>query len=395
MNSRSLTIVADAHIWGVVSAFASLPGFDVDLRVMENHEITNEALKDADILLTRSSTRVNADLLEGTPIRFAATATIGDDHYDKAWLEANGIQWANAAGSSTGSVLEYMITALLELHGRGHIFIPDTTLGIIGAGRIGGALATLCQTMGMATLLNDPPREREEGSDCFSPMDELLSDADVITLHTPLLREGMDKTFHLIDAALLSRFRGRGIINAARGGCVDNDALADWLDESGERFAVIDCWEGEPLVSRRLLGNPQVVLATPHIAGHSLDGKAANTQYAYHALCSYLGIEPEWSMALLLPADDDVEVAACSEDVWRCMHSLASALYPMMQDVEAMRGWLTCSDDALAKAFASYRRHYPVRRSWVHSRLSVAEGEVPALFEVLVHGMQSHLVGSR
>lgn len=398
MKHRSLKIVADAHIWSVQSAFTSIPGFEVDLQALESREITNKALKNADILLTRSSTRVNADLLKGTSVRFAATATIGDDHYDKAWLDANGIDWANAAGSSTGSVIEYMLTALLELHHQQRIFIPQTRLGIIGVGRIGGALATVSEAMGVSPLLNDPPRARVEGEASFASIDDLLQEADVITLHTPLIREGVDQTYHLIDAAFLSRFRGRGIINAARGGCIDNEALADWLDGDSGRYALLDCWEGEPHISKRLLIHPQVVIATPHVAGHSLDGKAANTQYIYDALCQHLGIEPFWRMEEMLPATDPLKLP-CHGDTWSDIHAIASTLYPIMRDVVEMRSWASLSEEKSAKAFAAYRRHYPERRSWAKvdiqmESIKLESGAVPPLFKKVIHLMCSHLLGS-
>ncbi len=394
MNRAPLKIVADAHIWGVESAFSSLPGIDVDLRVLECRQISHDLLKDVDILLTRSSTQVDENLLKGTSVRFVATATIGDDHYDKRWLEANRIEWANAAGSSTGSVIEYMMVALLELHIRKLISIPDMTLGIVGVGRIGGRLATVCESLGVKLLLLDPPRERIESDRAFSSLDRVLREADVITLHTPLIRQGTDKTFHLIDADFLSRFCGRGIINAARGGCVDNDALADWLDGDMERFAILDCWEGEPMVSRRLLAHPQLVIATPHIAGHSLDGKAANTQYVYDALCHYLGVKPEWNIDMVLPPNPTVEVTGCSMDFWSDAHAAATALYPIMHDVDKMRSWTELSDVALAGAFTEYRRHYPVRRSWNHVDVKVPAGKLSEHFEMLIHVMRSHLLGS-
>ncbi len=393
MKKRELHIVADAHIWGVASAFSSIPGFDVDLCVLENREITHEALKDAEILLTRSSTRVDAALLEGTPVRFAATATIGDDHYDKAWLLANGITWATAAGSSTGSVIEYMITALLELHMRRLISIPATTLGIVGVGRIGSTLAKVCAAMGMNLLLNDPPRERLETDVGFSSVDQLLEEADLVTLHTPLIHDGEDKTAHLVDAEFLAAFRGKGIINAARGVCVDNEALADWLDCSSDRFAVLDCWEGEPNISRRLLAHPQMVIATPHIAGHSLDGKAANTQYIYNALCRYLETEPAWRMACELPAVEDLYEIGCSGDLWSDLHAMATTLYPIMRDDAEMRRWSALSDCGLARAFASFRRHYPVRRAWDQICMKMQNGNES--LAVMAHQMGMHVLGCR
>jgi len=375
LKERKLKIVADAHIWGVYAAFSSLPGFNVDLQVVENSAITQAILLDADILLTRSSTKVNAELLEGTSVRFAATATIGDDHYDKPWLEGAGITWANAAGSSTGSVIEYMMASLLELHVRRLISIPDSTLGIVGVGRIGSLLSSVCEKLGMNLLYNDPPRERIEGDGKFASMQRLLAEADVVTLHTPLLRDGDDKTFHLIDSEWFSAFKGQGVINAARGGCVDNSALLNWLDGDVERFAVLDCWEGEPNVSKALLAHPQLVIATPHIAGHSLDGKAANTQYVYSALCRYLGVEPVWSMREALPVTHQIRRVTTEKGPWQSLHRLATTLYPIMQDDHEMRGWLVQPDENLAGSFSFFRRNYPVRRAWGEEQVEMANAD--------------------
>jgi len=241
--SPTLNIIADAHIWGVESAFSALPGFDVNLQILENKHITSDTVHNADILLTRSSTRVNAALLQDSSVRFAGTATIGDDHYDKTWLDTHSIAWANAAGSSTDSVIEYMITALLDLHMRGLISIPDTCIGIIGVGRIGSKLAGICKNLGMKVLCNDPPRARMENAAFFCPLDQLLEQVDILTLHTPLLHDGVDCTFHLLGSEQLARFKGKGIINAGRGACVDNPALCNWLYDGADRFAVLDCWE--------------------------------------------------------------------------------------------------------------------------------------------------------
>jgi len=364
VNGR-LSIVADAHIWGVESAFSSLPGFDVSLRTLEHGNIRREALMHADILLTRSSTRVNAELLEGTPVRFAATATIGDDHYDKVWLDEQGMAYANAAGSSTGSVIEYMIAALLEMHVREHIHIPGTCIGIIGAGRIGGGFEDVCRKLGMKVLINDPPRARQEGARGFSELDELLAKADVISLHTPLTRDGSDPTSHLINKAALDRFQGHGIINAGRGGVVDNEALADWLDASAERFALLDCWENEPDISHRLLTHPCVTLATPHIAGHSLDGKAANTQFVYNALCRYLGVDPVWNMHdHLPPSKGRPHQVPTGPDIWENLHQAVSRLYDIAEDDRQLRATSTLEGVEKTRAFTHLRRHYPIRRTW-------------------------------
>jgi len=377
--SAKLNIIADAHIWAVESAFSKLPGFDVDLTVRETSLITPDAVHLADILLTRSSTRVNADLLDGSSVRFAGTATIGDDHYDKAWLDAHHIGWANAAGSSTDSVIEYMITALLELHTRGLINIPDTTIGIIGVGRIGGKLAGLCKAMGMTVLRNDPPRARAEGADGFVSLDHVLEHADILTLHTPLIRDGMDCTVQLLGDKHLARFRGHGIINAGRGACIDNLALADWLDEDSKRFAVLDCWEREPSPDKRLLSHPGMAVATPHIAGHSIDGKAANTLFLYNALCAFLHIDPIWDMHDHLPAPSLTHTIQAAGDCWHQLHAAAAWLYPLHEDDDTMKSWPDLTHSELPNAFTGYRRHYPERRGWQYTPIHFAHADADTL----------------
>ncbi len=363
--SEQLRIVADAHIWGVESAFSSLPGHRVELKVLECRDIRREVLSEADILLTRSSLRVDAALLASTAVRFVGTATIGDDHLDKPWLREHGIATANAAGSSTGSVLEYMLAALLDLHVRRRLFLPRLRLGVIGVGRIGSAVAAAAAGLGAEVMLNDPPRAEAEGAADFVDLETLMACSDVLTLHTPLTRTGPHSTWHLIGERELARFGGCGLINAARGGVVDNRALATWLDADAGRFAVLDCWEHEPDISERLLAHPQVVLATPHIAGHSLDGKAANTQFVYDALCRHLGVEPEWDMRDHLPPP---EVAAleipADGDAWLSLHRAVSSLYDIRADDARLRALGALPAAERRAAFVRLRRFYPVRRAW-------------------------------
>jgi len=378
MNT-DLNIVADAHIWAVESAFSELPGFDVHLQILENKQITPDTVHDADILLTRSSTRVNAGLLQTSSVRFAGTATIGDDHYDKDWLDAHAIAWANAAGSSTDSVLEYMLTALLELHVRGFINIPDTCIGVIGAGRIGGKLASQCEALGMRVLRNDPPRARAEGPDSFATLEQVLEQADILTLHTPLIARGKDCTVHLLAGEQLNTFKGRGIINAGRGACVDNAALIDWLDANADRFTVLDCWEHEPRPDTRLIRNPGMAIATPHIAGHSIDGKAANTLFIYKSLCDFLQIEPIWNMHEHLPTPKLAHTVNTQGDCWHQLHAATNWLYALNEDNETMKSWPGLTNSELPNAFTGYRRHYPVRRDWQHAPLHFSHADAATI----------------
>jgi len=244
------------------------------------------------------------------------------------------------------------------------ISIPDTSIGIIGVGRIGTALAYICRAFGMQVLLNDPPRVRAEGGKGFCSLDQILEQADILTLHTPLISEGDDCTRHLLDDERLKRFSGRGIINAARGSCVDNAALLRWLDGDASRFAALDCWESEPRPDYALISHPGLLFATPHIAGHSLDGKAANTLFAYQALCHYLHIDPVWDMQKQLPETAAPHTFSLKGDVWQTLHAITSHLYALDEDNQAMKSWPDLTLSELPNAFSRYRRHYPVRRAW-------------------------------
>ncbi|MDQ7002087.1 MAG: NAD(P)-dependent oxidoreductase, partial [Ghiorsea sp.] len=178
--SKPLNIVADSNIWGVQAAFQGLKGFDVSLCSLPAHDIDKTRLNNADVLLVRSGVQVNQALLQGCKVRFVGTATIGDDHVDKLYLESQGMGFASAAGSSTQSVVEYMLATFFSLENMGKLSLSQDKLGIIGVGRIGSLLVKACSQLGLATLCNDPPKG-------FSAsLDNVLNTADILTLHTPL-----------------------------------------------------------------------------------------------------------------------------------------------------------------------------------------------------------------
>jgi len=359
-----LTIVADRHIWEVKSAFSELPGYQVNLTTLERNEINAEAVRDADILLVRSGIKVGADLLAGSRIRFVATATVGDDHLDKPYMDNHGIAFATAAGSSTRSVVEYILASLLQLYREQCIDLPESRIGIIGAGRIGSSVIRVSKALGMNVLANDPPLARQ-GAKELTGLSDLLQRADILTLHTPLTRTGKDATYHLIGDDQLKTFNGRCIINAARGGVLHDEALLRWLNGKKGRYAVLDCWEHEPNISRELLSHPQMIIATPHIAGHSVDGKAANTQFVYDALCRFLAITPAWHMRQYLPEHKSgPEVISSAPSLMASIANACLSLYPIAEDHKRLRCSLDGNDDELAASFVRQRRHYPPRRQW-------------------------------
>ena len=253
-----------------------------------------EAVKDADALIVRTRTRCNRELLEGSQVKFIATATIGYDHIDTAYCQEAGITWTNCPGCNAGSVEQYIFSTLCLLKEKKGLDLEKAVLGIVGVGHVGSRVKRMAEALGMKILLNDPPRA-DRGEEGFVDLETILRESDVITFHTPLNREGKYATYHLVDEDLLfSLKRTPFIINASRGEVVDTASLLAALAAGKVRGAVIDTWEYEPNISRELL--EVAFLATPHIAGYSADGKANATRMSLEALCRFFGIEADFKI---------------------------------------------------------------------------------------------------
>lgn len=246
---------------------------------------TPQMVKDADILVVRTRTRCDASLLEGSSVRLVVTATIGTDHIDLDWCAANGITVRNAIGCNAPGVAQYVWSSLLR-----NGFDPRTdTLGIVGYGHVGSIVAGWGRMLGCRVLVCDPPRKKAGMKDVdYLGLEQLLHDSDAVSLHTPLTREGDDATYHLIGTERLEMLkRGAILINSSRGGVVDNAAWREHLRE-GRTKAIIDTWENEPGIDRELLA--MATIATPHIAGYSLEGKQRATRMALEAIEEYTGV---------------------------------------------------------------------------------------------------------
>lgn len=249
-------------------------------------EIDRAAMADADALVTRTRTRCDASLLEGSRCTLVASATIGLDHVDCEWCRNAGIEVANAPGCNAPAVAQYVISTLVAAFGPD---LSGRTLGVVGVGHVGSIVSRWARQAGMEVLECDPPRQRAEGGE-FTDLATVAARADAITFHVPMTRVGEDATWHLADERFFSLLRKQPlIINTARGPVVDNHALLAALDSGLVGKAAIDCWEGEPEISRELLR--KAFVATPHIAGYSRSGKARASQMALDAICRHFGLE--------------------------------------------------------------------------------------------------------
>src|SRR5690606_27090310 len=250
-------------------------------------------LRDADALIVRSVTRVDRALLDGTPVRFVGTATVGVDHVDRAYLAEAGIGFASSAGCNSRSVVEYVITVLLEIAVAHDITLAGKTLGIVGHGNIGSRLAKVAPILGLNVLVNDPPLERAGHPGPFITLEHLLQHSDFVTFHVPKITTGPDRTIGLIDSARLAAMKPTAwLINGSRGDVVVGDDLKSALAARRIAGAVLDVWEGEPAIDRELMD--AVFLATPHIAGYSMEGKMNGTTMMHDAAAAHFQLDDPW-----------------------------------------------------------------------------------------------------
>ena len=290
-----MKIVLDDKIPYIREAMTAL---GVDARYVKGADISAADVHDADALVVRTRTRCNRQLLEGSRVKFVATATIGFDHIDTAYLEKAGIGWTNCPGCNAASVAQYMRSVLLLLESNFRFPLSSATLGVVGCGHVGSLVAEVGRTLGMRVLICDPLIDNP----AYVSMSTLEQEADVVSFHVPLTYDGACPTYHLADAAFFGRLQRRPfIVNTSRGEVVDNDALLQALGTQ-VRQAVIDTWEHEPHISLPLL--QRVYIGTPHIAGYSADGKVNADNMVVEALCRYFHLpQPAPIVPPSLPAD--------------------------------------------------------------------------------------------
>ena len=308
-----------------------------DVIYLPGAAITTADVRDADALIVRTRTRCNEQLLAGSRVQLVATATIGFDHIDTAYLERAGIRWTNCPGCNAASVAQYVECSLLLLEQQKGLSLQNATIGIVGCGHVGSKVRAVAERLGMRVLVCDPPLGHAD----FVSMDVIEREADVITFHVPLTATGPCATRHLADKTFFHRCRRVPyIINTSRGEVVDNAALLQALNEGLVRDAVIDVWEGEPCVSLPLL--ERVFIGTPHIAGYSADGKVNADNMVVDALCRHFGLpNPGRILPPALPAD------FCDNGSPLCYYN------PLNDSIQLKNN---------PSGFESLRNNYPLRR---------------------------------
>ncbi|MCU0344235.1 MAG: 4-phosphoerythronate dehydrogenase [Ignavibacterium sp.] len=331
-----------------------------NVKLLPGGEISNSALKNTDVLIVRSITNVNQDLLKNTNVKFVGTATIGTDHIDLDYLNHKNIFFADAKGCNAYSVAEYVVASLLNLAVKFDFSLKGKSVGIVGVGNVGSKVAAFTEALGMNVLLNDPPLQRSGDKRNFVEIDEILN-CDVISLHTPLNLSGLDKTYHLFNIKNLSRLKdGTILINTSRGAVINNKDLLDVI--SNKRLKVVlDVWENEPNINIDLL--KETIIGTPHIAGYSYEGKVNGTKMIYESLCKFLGMNKTFSFELL-PAPNSQLSFNKSNKIETGLDKLVSSIYSINDDDERMRKIIKLNEADRINYFDLMRKSYPERREF-------------------------------
>lgn len=277
-----MKIIADKNI-PYLKGIAELFG---EVTYLDGAAFTQKTIKDADTLIVRTVTHFDENILKDTAVKLICSATIGYDHIDTGYCDSHGIAWTNAPGCNSGSVQQYITSVLITMSRKKGFGLKGKTIGIVGVGNVGKKVAKACEVLGMKVLLNDPPRQAVEEGNNFVSLQTIMDEADIITFHTPLTKDGEYKTYHLADADFFSSLKKKPvIINSARGGIIDTNAIKTALRKGEISGAVIDCWENEPDIDREYLNMADI--ATPHIAGYSADGKANATRMSLTAIADF------------------------------------------------------------------------------------------------------------
>lgn len=372
-----MKIVADENIPFVNELFA--PIGEIVLR--PGREICPSDVKSADVLLVRSVTPVNEALLAGSKVKFVGTCTIGVDHLDTQYMDAQGITYSSAPGCNAGGVVQYALSAMAVLGLLEDAPSRDFKVAVVGCGNVGSRMYRTLNALGYDCIGIDPFKTTQEIPH-LQPF-EAIYDCDLICCHTPLTRTGPAPTEHLINADVLNHLKsGATLLNAGRGGVIDNRDLLAHLSKRDDLTAVLDVWEGEPNIMPELLD--AVALASPHIAGYSYEGRINGSLMIHRALVDYLlahGEHPEDSRRSI---EDHVAEGKPSIRVGSFAEAVLTT-YDVRRDDQALRQAVS----GLPASFDALRKHYPKRREFSHYLIETAPPALMPLLTSLGYGQSS------
>lgn len=361
-----MKIVADENIPLIHKFFDDIGSVET----YPGRELSSQQLAGADVLLVRSVTPVNQALLDNSKVKFVGTCTIGYDHVDIDYLNANNIAFTSAPGCNANSVVEYIISCLSVLSETKNLNLNEMTVGIVGCGNVGGRLAKKLKQLGLHSRCYDPLIDQEG----MSTFEEIL-DCDVISLHTPLTTDGKYPTQHLFNASVLSKLNeNQTLINSGRGGVIDGSALKLKLKKEPKFTVILDVWENEPAIDPELAS--LVTFGTPHIAGYSLDGKVAGTEMIYQALCRNFGLPVRKKAAQFMPEPPLSKLTFSSQaNISDAMHTAVRSCYDVRYDHYQLMRSLSGTEPQRRIAFDQLRKAYRARREFNTVKVSLKNAD--------------------
>ena len=365
--SSQMKIIADSSIPFAADCFSSIG----QVQLIPGREMSSADIRDADILVVRTITAVDEHLLAGSKVRFVGTVTIGFDHLDTDFLRRHNIAFASAPGSNANSVAEYVIAALFNVAKKHNINLQNKSIGIIGVGNCGSRVAKKTEALGMKLCLNDPPLYRKTQDPKYLPLENLF-DCDFITLHTPLNSTGIDKTFHLADDKFFNSVKNGCIfLNTSRGPVVETEALKYAIRSGKLAAAVLDVWENEPNIDVELLEMADI--ATPHIAGYSLDGKVTGLIMVYQKICEHFGLEAKFDRGSFLPAPavGCLEINPTTASEQDILRQAVEKIYDINTDDLRNNGILKMPAEKRPALFDHMRDNYFTCREFQHTQIAL------------------------
>jgi erythronate-4-phosphate dehydrogenase len=326
--------------------------------------LAREHLEEADVLLVRSITKVNAELLEGTPVRFVGTATIGVDHIDQEYLREKGIGFSAAPGCNARSVAEYFVAALLHLKMNHGVSLQGRTVGVVGYGNVGKQVAAIAPALGLKVVLSDPPladagAPHPDGP--FLSLEELVRQSDIVTMHTPLTKGGAHPTLKMLNRDVFAAVgRPKVFMNMGRGEAMDEAALLEAFANGKIMHLVLDVFPGEPNITPELARKARLI--SPHVAGYSIQGKLNGTGQILTAFLAHFGLAQKSSVKMPVPADPVIKWVGAGRNIEDDLARCVRRSYDITRDDADLRAWV--GNPEFARHFDALRKRYPVRHEF-------------------------------
>ncbi len=352
---KKLRIVADENMPKVNELFSAFG----DVALVDGRSLTNEQIKDADVLLVRSVTKVNRELLAASSVKFVGTATIGVDHIDTAYLKENNIGFASSPGCNANAVADYVVSSMCYLHSNKKVDFFTKKIGVIGFGNVGRRVFERLTNAGCSVAVYDPYKGNEEGVN-FVSLGAVMQ-SDIICLHAPLTTSGKYPTYHMLNDKMLSHLsEGSSIISAGRGGVIDEKALLNRYEKLDSKLNLIfDVWENEPDISLATLS--VVDIATPHIAGYSKQGREVGTLMVFEAFLRYfkLSVANHYKDCI---SKGSISSIVCPQENQNLdvISKVVNSIYDVMHDDSYMRSAYRKNPRDL-KQFDALRKNYVER----------------------------------